>query len=287
MIRKGLRGKWSWPALKHRQVISYISRGEVRTCYKPHKIIFIIVGYDGAAHPENKHSRSTSKLVPELHDEPHCKHVRRMKGYKLSRYIVLLFRNLGYRWWVVNLTPRPLYPPRKITGTHWILAWVGSRAGLDVSEKRKICYANRDSNPGPFNPYHSRYTDWATPATGKYNSILSSSSALDGGEWSVSGSGCFNPGKEWGMRRLCYSPPRRHGFGTRTFCLALLWTVWQWGSLLNSFCRFLLPKNNWRVFRCHISTSLTCVPTLTRQAILYSPDPRYQFHNFLVLWKVK
>ena len=34
-----IRGKWSWPALKHSHVISDISRRELRTCYYQHKII--------------------------------------------------------------------------------------------------------------------------------------------------------------------------------------------------------------------------------------------------------
>jgi hypothetical protein len=32
--------------------------------------------------------------------------------------------------WLVNATPRPLYPPEKF-GTHCIRGWVGPRAGLD------------------------------------------------------------------------------------------------------------------------------------------------------------
>jgi hypothetical protein len=39
--------------------------------------------------------------------------------------------HLGARWgWVVNATPRPLYP-RERPGTHSIGGWVGHRAGLD------------------------------------------------------------------------------------------------------------------------------------------------------------
>ena len=41
------------------------------------------------------------------------------------------FLNLGTRWgWVVNATPRPLYPPER-HGTHCTGGWVGPRAGLD------------------------------------------------------------------------------------------------------------------------------------------------------------
>ena len=38
--------------------------------------------------------------------------------------------------WVVNATPRPLYPQER-TGTHCIGGWVGSRAGLDGREKSR------------------------------------------------------------------------------------------------------------------------------------------------------
>jgi hypothetical protein len=36
--------------------------------------------------------------------------------------------------WVVNATPRPLYP-RERPGAHCIESWVGPRAGLDVCGK--------------------------------------------------------------------------------------------------------------------------------------------------------
>jgi len=58
--------------------------------------------------------------------------------------------DLGVRWdWVVNITPRPLYP-RERPGIHCIGGWVGSRAGIDVCGKS--CPSPRDSIPGPFSP---------------------------------------------------------------------------------------------------------------------------------------
>ena len=45
---------------------------------------------------------------------------------------------------VVNFMPRPLYPRRRAPagveppGTHWIGAWVGAIARLDILEKRKF-----------------------------------------------------------------------------------------------------------------------------------------------------
>ena len=50
--------------------------------------------------------------------------------------------------WVVNATPRPLYP-WEITGTHCIGGWVGFRADLDGCGKSRL-YG--DSIPGPSSP---------------------------------------------------------------------------------------------------------------------------------------
>jgi hypothetical protein len=47
------------------------------------------------------------------------------------------FFNLGaVLGWVVNATPRPLYP-RERPGTHFIGGWVGPRAGLDGCGKSR------------------------------------------------------------------------------------------------------------------------------------------------------
>jgi hypothetical protein len=45
--------------------------------------------------------------------------------------------------WVVNTTPRPLYPQER-PGTHFIGGWVGPRAGLGESGKSRH---HRDSIP--------------------------------------------------------------------------------------------------------------------------------------------
>jgi hypothetical protein len=39
---------------------------------------------------------------------------------------------------MVSFTPQPLLYQGKNSGTHWLGAWVGPRAGLDVVAKRKI-----------------------------------------------------------------------------------------------------------------------------------------------------
>jgi hypothetical protein len=39
---------------------------------------------------------------------------------------------------MVSFTHRPLYPARKVPGTHWIGGWVDPRAGLDDVEKKKF-----------------------------------------------------------------------------------------------------------------------------------------------------
>ena len=62
--------------------------------------------------------------------------------------------------WVVNATPRPLYP-RERPGTHCIGSWVGPRTGLDRCGKFRL--------PPGFNPrtvqsVASHYTDWAVTA---------------------------------------------------------------------------------------------------------------------------
>ena len=57
--------------------------------------------------------------------------------------------NLGARWWwVVNVTPRPLYP-RQRPGTHCTGGWVGPRTGPDRCGKSR---PHRDSIPGPSSP---------------------------------------------------------------------------------------------------------------------------------------
>ena len=63
---------------------------------------------------------------------------------KAQRGSVTLFFNLGARWgWVVNATPRPLYPQERL-GTHFIGGWVGPRAVLEGCEKSR---PRRDSIP--------------------------------------------------------------------------------------------------------------------------------------------
>jgi len=51
--------------------------------------------------------------------------------------------------WVVNATPRPLYPRERL-GTHCIGGWVGPRAVLDGCGKSR---PHRDSIPGPSSPW--------------------------------------------------------------------------------------------------------------------------------------
>ena len=51
--------------------------------------------------------------------------------------------------WVVNATPRPLYP-RERPGTYCIGGWVGPRSGLDGCGKSR---PHQDSIPGPSSPW--------------------------------------------------------------------------------------------------------------------------------------
>jgi hypothetical protein len=72
------------------------------------------------------------------------------KAQRGSRCIALLF-NLGAKCgWVVNATPRPLYP-RERPCTHCIEGWVGPRTGLDGWGKSRP-QPHRYSIPGPSSP---------------------------------------------------------------------------------------------------------------------------------------
>ena len=57
--------------------------------------------------------------------------------------------------WVVNATPRPLYP-RERPGTHCTGRWVGPRAGLDGCGKSRL---HRGFDPRTAQPVASRYTN--------------------------------------------------------------------------------------------------------------------------------
>ena len=60
-----------------------------------------------------------------------------------------LFLYLGDgRGWVVNVTPRPLYPQKR-PGTHCTGGWVGLRVSLDRCGKSR---SHRDLIPGPSSP---------------------------------------------------------------------------------------------------------------------------------------
>jgi hypothetical protein len=90
-----------------------------------------------------------------------------MKAYWEVEVYLHSFFELGTRWrWVVNFTPRLLYPRGRGPGTHWIGGWVGPRAVLDAVVKRKIPSPRRESNPRTpiVQPVAQRYTDWALTA---------------------------------------------------------------------------------------------------------------------------
>ena len=62
--------------------------------------------------------------------------------------------------WVVNATPRPLYP-RERPGTHCIGGWVSPRAGLEGFGKSR---PQPGFHPRTVQPVASRYADWDMPA---------------------------------------------------------------------------------------------------------------------------
>jgi hypothetical protein len=76
------------------------------------------------------------------------------KAERGSRGIAVLTSALDGGW-VVNATPRPLYP-RERPGTYCIGGLVGPMAGLDGCGKSRL---HRDSIPGPSVGIASRYTD--------------------------------------------------------------------------------------------------------------------------------
>ena len=93
----------------------------------------------------------------------------------LNRGLTVVLRlytyfNLGARWkWVVNATPRPLYP-REWPGGHCVGGWVGPREGLDV------CWKSRPPpgfDPRTVQPVASCYTDWANQANNYYSKVKS------------------------------------------------------------------------------------------------------------------
>jgi hypothetical protein len=57
--------------------------------------------------------------------------------------------------WVVNATPRPLYPPER-PAIHYIGGWMCLRAGLDV---RKKSLPPPEFDPWTVQPVASSYTD--------------------------------------------------------------------------------------------------------------------------------
>jgi hypothetical protein len=70
--------------------------------------------------------------------------------------------------WVVNATPRPLYP-RKRLGTHCIGGWVGPRTGLDGFGMFR---RHQDSIPGPSSPSRvAILTELSRPQDSVYHGI--------------------------------------------------------------------------------------------------------------------
>jgi hypothetical protein len=73
----------------------------------------------------------------------------RHEGVWGSGYIDPHFLDHGTCWrWVANITPQPLNPWEKSSGTRWIGGWLGPRAVLDDLEKRKFLTL-QDSNSDP------------------------------------------------------------------------------------------------------------------------------------------
>ena len=66
------------------------------------------------------------------------------------RGITPVILNLGARLkQVADFTLQPLYPLGNNYSPHRIGGWVGPIAGLDILEKKKICFCFWNLNPGP------------------------------------------------------------------------------------------------------------------------------------------
>jgi hypothetical protein len=78
-----------------------------------------------------------------------------MKTYRVRRHMEPLILNHSTKQrWVVNFAPWLFRLRERTSNTHWIRGWMGTRASLDVLEKRKIsCPCPR--NQTPENPDHS------------------------------------------------------------------------------------------------------------------------------------
>lgn len=73
---------------------------------------------------------------------------------------------LSDKWkWVVNFTPRPLYPRGKFSDPHLVQDWPDPRTGLEAVKKKTVCSlpVNRMRIPRPSIPYPSPYAYWYTP----------------------------------------------------------------------------------------------------------------------------
>jgi hypothetical protein len=70
-----------------------------------------------------------------------------MKTYSGMKYSsIILYLDTGWNW-VVSFTPLSLYPQKTSPCARCIWGWVGSKAGLYVTEKRKISCLCQESNP--------------------------------------------------------------------------------------------------------------------------------------------
>jgi hypothetical protein len=143
--------------------------------------------------------------------------------------------------WVVNITPRPLYPRGKSPRYPFDRRLGGpqNRSGRRGEDKNLVPTGTRTPAPSAVQPVASRYTDWAIPAP--QLKVLGCDNVLPGQDYRTPQRAVMNDygvmvrsddqhGEIWETRRT-YSKSsirvRTRGSGVRSRCLA----VWAMGRV--------------------------------------------------------
>jgi len=106
-----------------------------------------------------------------------CLYIRWAKEYRGVEVQLHTFLSLALYWgeWLTAHLGRYTYGVKR-PGTFW----VGSRAGLDVSEKTEICWKCQEWNLGPPSLYPSHCTNWAVGNNVNKTVIFTNQDSSDG-----------------------------------------------------------------------------------------------------------